>query len=193
MLRALRKMAGKGLTIAAVIHQPSLALFRQFDAVLLFQRGGKCVYFGPIKEMASYFQRLLPQVDLGDNPIDNIMELISQPEVGRFLVHLAFICLLSLSLSLTVLFSLFVKCKLHHISSVVSSTAPSISIVVYSPIYHPSVRLPFSLSFVRSFSGSLSLFTSRYVSLSLHRLTAHLTIHLSRFAFLPLGCVSSSR
>lgn len=51
--------------------------------MLLFKRGGHCVYFGDIGEMRVYFERILgpeSDFDLGANPIDAVMELISEDE-----------------------------------------------------------------------------------------------------------------
>jgi hypothetical protein len=37
----------QSLTIAAVIHSPSPATFKQFDDLLLLGKGGRMIYFGP--------------------------------------------------------------------------------------------------------------------------------------------------
>lgn len=46
-LRALSRMAGSGMNIIAVIHQPRYSLYELFDSVLLLGVGGITVYNGP--------------------------------------------------------------------------------------------------------------------------------------------------
>ncbi|KAG8704963.1 hypothetical protein FRC08_001922 [Ceratobasidium sp. 394] len=48
IVRFLKKLAAAGQAILCTIHQPNALLFEQFDNLLLLQRGGECVYFGPI-------------------------------------------------------------------------------------------------------------------------------------------------
>lgn len=52
IVRFLRKLAAAGQAILCTIHQPNSALFEQFDRLLLLQRGGECVYQGPVGEDA---------------------------------------------------------------------------------------------------------------------------------------------
>ena len=47
VLRVIRKIASRGRSVVATIHQPSAELFSRFDRVLLLQTGGRAVYFGP--------------------------------------------------------------------------------------------------------------------------------------------------
>lgn len=53
VLRAIRKVASAGRTVVATIHQPSQELFSMFDRVLLLQRGGWQVFFGPLGQGAA--------------------------------------------------------------------------------------------------------------------------------------------
>ena len=59
--RFLKKLAGAGVSILCTIHQPNALIFQTFDRLLLLQRGGECVYFGPIGEdshvLSSYLER----------------------------------------------------------------------------------------------------------------------------------------
>ncbi len=48
VVSALRKIASSGRSIVCTIHQPSAELFFMFDSLLLLQKGGHQVYFGPI-------------------------------------------------------------------------------------------------------------------------------------------------
>eukprot|EP00047_Mylnosiga_fluctuans_P004483 m.234774 g.234774 ORF g.234774 m.234774 type:complete len:1699 (+) comp12715_c0_seq1:66-5162(+) len=61
VIRAARAIADSGHAVVCTIHQPSAEIFEMFDHLLLLQRGGETVYFGPIgKHSASllgYFER----------------------------------------------------------------------------------------------------------------------------------------
>ena len=46
------------MTIVSVIHSPSSQSFYQFDDLLLLGKGGRTVYFGPVKEAQEYFERI---------------------------------------------------------------------------------------------------------------------------------------
>ena len=48
VVRVIRRVASTGRTIICTVHQPSAEVFAQFDDLLLLQRGGWQVYFGPI-------------------------------------------------------------------------------------------------------------------------------------------------
>jgi ABC-type multidrug transport system ATPase subunit len=46
----------QGLTVAAVVHSPSPATFKQFDDLLLLGKGGKVIYMGPREKANDYFK-----------------------------------------------------------------------------------------------------------------------------------------
>jgi hypothetical protein len=48
VMRVVRKIGSTGRTVVCTIHQPSAEVFFQFDDLLLMQRGGFLVYFGPV-------------------------------------------------------------------------------------------------------------------------------------------------
>jgi energy-coupling factor transporter ATP-binding protein EcfA2 len=48
----------RGVTIASVIHQPSIQAFFEFDDLLLLGKGGQVVYHGPISEASAYFESI---------------------------------------------------------------------------------------------------------------------------------------
>lgn len=45
--QGLRRVALKGVTVAAVIHQPSYETFCMFDDLVLLAKGGRTAYCGP--------------------------------------------------------------------------------------------------------------------------------------------------
>lgn len=59
VMRVIRNVANKGYTVVATIHQPSKELFFMFDNILLLQRGGWQVYFGPLGREAVNLVRYL--------------------------------------------------------------------------------------------------------------------------------------
>lgn len=87
--RLLRKLADSGMTILCTIHQPSAMLFEQFDRLLLLQRGGQVVYFGPIGHDAchilDYFATRGAPAPADANPAEFMLDAIgagSQPRMG---------------------------------------------------------------------------------------------------------------
>ena len=60
VMAGMRKAAATGRSIICTIHQPSVAIFNMFDALLLMKRGGQTVYFGPLgdqsRDLKEYFQ-----------------------------------------------------------------------------------------------------------------------------------------
>ncbi|PWN34157.1 putative ATP-binding multidrug cassette transport protein [Meira miltonrushii] len=87
--RLLRKLANNGQTILCTIHQPSALLFETFDRLLLLERGGKTVYFGPVgkdgKHIIDYFAQRGAQCPPGINMAEYMLDAIgagSQPRVG---------------------------------------------------------------------------------------------------------------
>jgi ABC-type multidrug transport system ATPase subunit len=61
IVRFLRKLTAAGQKILCTIHQPNALLFQSFERLLLLQRGGETVYFGPIgedsKDLIGYLER----------------------------------------------------------------------------------------------------------------------------------------
>jgi ABC-type multidrug transport system ATPase subunit len=76
--RNLRNIAHKqGLTVAAVIHSPSPATFRQFDDFMLLGKGGQVVYIGPREHAKPYFQEIGFTCPPGDSESDFFMDVVS--------------------------------------------------------------------------------------------------------------------
>ena len=87
--RLLRKLADHGQTILCTIHQPSALLFETFDRLLLLQRGGQTVYFGPIGKdgchVIDYLAQRGASCPPGANPAEYMLDAIgagSQPRIG---------------------------------------------------------------------------------------------------------------
>ncbi|KAG8718374.1 hypothetical protein FRC09_012757 [Ceratobasidium sp. 395] len=80
IVRFLKKLAAAGQAILCTIHQPNALLFEQFDNLLLLQRGGECVYFGPIGQDSRHLVKYLG--DRGAacppdaNPAEYVLEAI---------------------------------------------------------------------------------------------------------------------
>ncbi|GAA5856240.1 hypothetical protein JCM8547_000835 [Rhodosporidiobolus lusitaniae] len=55
VVKLLRRLAKTGLPVIATLHQPSAEAFSLIDDVLLLQRGGKQVYFGPREVAVDFF------------------------------------------------------------------------------------------------------------------------------------------
>ncbi|XP_020261375.1 ABC transporter G family member 28-like isoform X2 [Asparagus officinalis] len=82
LLRALRREALEGVNICAVVHQPSYALFKMFDDLILLAKGGITVYHGSVKKVEEYFAGLGINVPERVNPPDyfiDILEGITKP------------------------------------------------------------------------------------------------------------------
>jgi ATP-binding cassette subfamily G (WHITE) protein 1 len=70
VVQILRDIAHKeGRTVIATIHQPSSEVFNLFDDVLVMAEG-QVAYFGPTKDLISYFGRLGYQCPQYTNPAD---------------------------------------------------------------------------------------------------------------------------
>lgn len=67
----------QSLTIAAVIHSPSPATFRQFDDLLLLGKGGRIVYFGPRVGALGYFNVIGFTCPAEESPSDYFMDVAS--------------------------------------------------------------------------------------------------------------------
>lgn len=81
IVRFLRKLADVGQAVLVTIHQPSAALFAQFDTLLLLARGGKTVYFGDIGDNGStikeYFGRNGAACPPNANPAEHMIDVVS--------------------------------------------------------------------------------------------------------------------
>eukprot|EP00455_Lapot_gusevi_P045018 TRINITY_DN5716_c0_g1_i14.p1 TRINITY_DN5716_c0_g1~~TRINITY_DN5716_c0_g1_i14.p1 ORF type:complete len:849 (+),score=122.53 TRINITY_DN5716_c0_g1_i14:76-2622(+) len=76
--QALKRIAQLGTTVVAVIHQPRLEIFNDFDDVILLGPGGKTVYAGPRRWIPKYFSSLGFEFN-AQNIADELLDII----VGR--------------------------------------------------------------------------------------------------------------
>ncbi|TQS35553.1 hypothetical protein Golomagni_04026 [Golovinomyces magnicellulatus] len=87
IVRFLQKLAGAGQAILCTIHQPTAALFENFDRLLLLQRGGQTVYFGEIGKDAvvlrSYFAKYGANCPLDSNVAEWMLEAIGAGQAAR--------------------------------------------------------------------------------------------------------------
>ncbi|KAL6290698.1 hypothetical protein ACE6H2_008208 [Prunus campanulata] len=76
LLRALRREALEGVNICMVVHQPSYALFKMFDDLVLLAKGGLTVYHGSAKKVEEYFAALGIEVPDRVNPPDHFIDIL---------------------------------------------------------------------------------------------------------------------
>ncbi|MED6209485.1 ABC transporter G member 28 [Stylosanthes scabra] len=76
LLRALRREALEGVNICMVVHQPSYALFKMFDDLILLGKGGLTVYHGPSKKVEEYFSGLGIHIPERINPPDYFIDIL---------------------------------------------------------------------------------------------------------------------
>lgn len=80
VMRVVKRIANTGRTVICTIHQPSAELFFLFDDLLLLQKGGWPVFFGPIGEsgklLIEYLQGVagFPPCPQGLNPASYMLE-----------------------------------------------------------------------------------------------------------------------
>ena len=83
VVRVIRRVACTGRTIICTVHQPSAEVFSQFDDLLLLQRGGWQVYFGPIGARSSALVGHLtslpgtPPLPRGFNPASWMLDVLA--------------------------------------------------------------------------------------------------------------------
>ncbi|KAF8007715.1 hypothetical protein BT93_K1649 [Corymbia citriodora subsp. variegata] len=85
LLRALRREALEGVNISMVVHQPSYALFKMFDDLILLAKGGLTVYHGSVKKVEEYFSGLgitVPERIIPPDHYIDILEGIIKPTSG---------------------------------------------------------------------------------------------------------------
>ncbi len=91
VISLLKEQALKGKLVLSTIHQPSSELFKQFDHLIVLDRGGYPVYSGNPIDGITYFKKLAGRVDASEsechtcghvNP-DDILKIIEAKEVDE--------------------------------------------------------------------------------------------------------------
>jgi ABC-type multidrug transport system ATPase subunit/ABC-type multidrug transport system permease subunit len=89
VMRGLKRIALSGRAVCATIHQPSIAIFNEFDTLLLLKRGGEVVYHGPIGDASCDLIRYLerykdtPKIMPGENPATWMLKVIGAGREAR--------------------------------------------------------------------------------------------------------------
>ena len=74
VMRGLKRIAQSGRAVCCTIHQPSIAIFNDFDELLLLKRGGETVFFGELGSHGALLINYLesfdatPKIHPGENP-----------------------------------------------------------------------------------------------------------------------------
>lgn len=78
VIRNIKRIAASGRSVVCTIHQPSTPIFSAFDSLLLLQRGGETVFFGPCVSLPAYFQSYpgVPSLSPKVNPATWMLEVI---------------------------------------------------------------------------------------------------------------------
>ena len=81
-MRGMKRIALSGRAVCATIHQPSIAIFEDFDSLLLLKRGGETVFFGELGEHSCKLIEYLegyestPKIQPGENPATWMLTVI---------------------------------------------------------------------------------------------------------------------
>lgn len=84
-MTVIRDVCDAGHAVISTIHQPSTELFEMFDNMLLLQRGGNTVYFGPLGASSTSLTNYLTRygadaIQAHENPADYMLrELAANP------------------------------------------------------------------------------------------------------------------
>ncbi|KAL2896651.1 ABC transporter G family member 24 [Bienertia sinuspersici] len=76
LLKALKHEALAGVNVCMVVHQPSYALFKMFDDLILLANGGLMVYHGSVRKVEEYFEGLGIVVPERVNPPDHYIDIL---------------------------------------------------------------------------------------------------------------------
>lgn len=74
--KLLKKLAGEGMTVLCVIHQPRVEIFETLDAVLILDTGRQ-IYSGPTSLAKAHFEDMGYKFDPMSNPADVIIDIAS--------------------------------------------------------------------------------------------------------------------
>lgn len=74
--KLLKKLAGEGMTVLCVIHQPRVEIFETLDSVLILDTGRQ-IYSGPASLAKAHFEGIGYKFDPMSNPADVILDIAS--------------------------------------------------------------------------------------------------------------------
>ncbi|KAK4945987.1 hypothetical protein LTR10_014789 [Elasticomyces elasticus] len=74
VVKALKRLAGRGKTVIMTIHQPRSEIWKLVDNLVLLSRGAP-VYAGAVNECLSYFDQLGHSMPAFSNPFDFVIDL----------------------------------------------------------------------------------------------------------------------
>jgi ABC-type multidrug transport system ATPase subunit len=74
--RMLKKVANSGASVLCTIHQPSSKIFREFDHLILLNKG-RVMYQGPVHQVTDYFTARGHPCPVNYNPSDWMMVSLS--------------------------------------------------------------------------------------------------------------------
>ncbi|KAL6776445.1 hypothetical protein ACKKBG_A21155 [Auxenochlorella protothecoides x Auxenochlorella symbiontica] len=77
LVAALRGIVRRGVTAAAVVHQPSAQVLAMLDDVLLLGAGGRTVFYGPAQGVQAHFEGLGYVLPPRLNPADAFLDIIT--------------------------------------------------------------------------------------------------------------------
>jgi ABC-type multidrug transport system ATPase subunit len=89
VMNILKNLTHKGQLVVINIHQPSSYVFQLFDKLLLLDKGGRAIYFGPAMRINSFLKRTHQLIDANQsecqtcgnlNP-DDIFHLVQKPKI----------------------------------------------------------------------------------------------------------------
>jgi ATP-binding cassette subfamily G (WHITE) protein 1 len=83
--KLLRNLANAGHTVIATVHQPSAALFRLFDNVVVLS-AGEIAYLGDTKNVGNALADVGVDCPPNENPADWILTMANDPQASMFLV-----------------------------------------------------------------------------------------------------------
>ncbi len=92
VIELLKEQVLKGKFLVVNIHQPSSNIFKQFDKLMIIDKGGFAVYFGDPVEAIGYVKRIAGMVDSAENEChccgrvnpDQILEIIEYKDIDDY-------------------------------------------------------------------------------------------------------------
>lgn len=75
LMKILRKIADSGVSVIAVVHQPSTRMYNLFHDIILLENG-KSVYVGPRKKAFNYFEYLGYNISSMKNPAEFLVDIL---------------------------------------------------------------------------------------------------------------------